>query len=179
MSAQDTAVRTLLLRDDQGNPHAILEPLSGEVTGLDADTGALAIAYDELANLASLIREAHAAISDELLARLDRRGKWTAEVDGFKIEAPSPTAGTVDYDPQALREGLLELVGQGHLDVEAVDAAAEYVEPEPPAPFYKRHLRGIAALEKLGPEVQAVLAAHRVEVKPPPRKVKIKKVAPR
>ena len=103
----------LVLRPEEDKP-AILNPATGAVVPLtDAATDEIAEAHDALADLASQIREAQALASDELLVRMDRRGKWTADVGGFKLKSQSPTAGTTDYDAEGLRTDLLALANRG------------------------------------------------------------------
>lgn len=165
-----------LVHQADGAKPAILNLATGALVDLaQAATDEIAEAHDALSALASQIREAHALASDELLARMDRRGKWTAEVGGFKLKAQSPTAGTVAYDQAALRADLLELVVSGVLDADAVDDAVELVDPPKPEPYLKAKIAGINALLKLGPEVVEVVQRHRIEQPAPARKVTVKR----
>jgi hypothetical protein len=165
----------LVHRPEEDKP-AILNPATGALVPLaDAATDEIAEAHDALSGLASQIREAQALASDEMLARMDRRGKWTADVGDFKLKSQSPTAGTTDYDAEGLRADLLTLVETSVLDQEAVDDAVELVEPPKPEPYLKKKLAGINALLKLGPEVVEVVQRHKIEKPAPARKVTVKR----
>lgn len=152
---------------------ALLNPLTGALVPLDSSTEEIAEALDALADFAWQGREAIALGSDELLRRMDKRGKWTAEVGGYQLKAQSPTAGTTDYDETALRADLLKLVEDGAIDYEAVQDAVELVDPPKPAKYLRLKRAGVAALLKLSPEVVEVVQRHRVEKDPPARKVKV------
>jgi hypothetical protein len=165
-----------LVHRPQEDKPAILNPATGAIITLgDAATDEIAEAHDALTDLASQIREAQSLASDEMLARMDRRGKWTAEVGDFQLKSQSPTAGTTDYEAAALRADLLELVETGVLDEDAVDDAVELVEPPKLEPYLKKKLAGINALLKLGPEVIEVVQRHKIEKPAPARKVTVKR----
>src|SRR5688500_8326408 len=101
-------------------PLTVLHPGTGElvhvltadhllqVAGLGdlqkADVNTLASFVDDLAYFSGISRDASSLVNDELLRRLDRRGKWTLREAGFTIKAPSPDAGVTAYDTDRLRE---------------------------------------------------------------------------
>jgi hypothetical protein len=165
----------LVLRLAEDKP-AILNPLTGAVVPLHvAATDEIAEAVDALGALQSQIREAQALASNELLDRMDKRGKWTANVGPFTLKSQSPTSGTTDYDAEPLRADLLKLVDAGVLAYEAVNDAVELVDPPKPDPYLKKKPAGIAALLKLAPRVVEVVERHRVEKPAPARKVTVKR----
>lgn len=128
---------------------------------------------DEIQHVQSLLNEAKGMLSDELVSRLDKRGKWTLEVEGLKVTAPSPDAGTVSYDPVKLHFALRDLHLTGVIDSEAREATEEWVKPEP---YYKVKLAGVKALLKL-PAAREAIEACRVETTPAPRKAKVSRVS--
>lgn len=72
-----------------------------------------------------------------------------------KTQSPAPAE---EWDALAARSELLELVDEGVLGIEAVDAAFE------PVVTYKPRKAGINALKKLGGRVAEILASHSHEV---------------
>lgn len=148
-------------------PGPLVDPRTGEMLPLDADTGTLAGWVDQLADLERHAREVRARIGEELLHRLDRSAKWTHHLDGFTVTAPSP-APVVEWDAVALRATLRDLEDEGVIDEEAVQAALEVVIT------YKARTAGLNALRKLGSDVAERIAAcgHEVERR---RTVKVKR----
>ena len=125
-------------------------------------TDELAGRLDEVRELRRALGEAERALQDEALARMDRRGAWTAEVGDWRLEASSPEAA-VDYDPDKLKEALGQLVADGLVDQ---DAAGEVFR----ASTVERVMRGqIGRLSKLGGEVAERLAAARLPASKPRR----------
>lgn len=150
----------------------ILNPSTGALVPLDAGTDELAGLVDALEDLRNQAAEARASVERELLDRMDRRGKWTADVGGWRLESSSPNAGTVGYDGERLRRDLLQLVREGVIDREAVDEAVERVRP---APVLKVRKRGVDALRKLGGKVADAVRDAEIESAPPPRRVKVRR----
>ena len=98
------------------------------------------------ANAVELVRvakEAQGVVSDELVRRLDLRGKWTLRDGGFEIKSSSPEAGTVGYDTDLLLAALTGLVENGVIAVEAAHAALEPIVCPAAVPY--ELLREIAA----------------------------------
>jgi hypothetical protein len=57
-------------------------------------------------HLTSLAKEAKGIVSDELVRRMDRVGKWTLHEGGLTIKSSSPAAGTEKYDDERLADAL-------------------------------------------------------------------------
>lgn len=113
-------------------PVRVLDSRTGEKIELDVKEAAT----EQLAAFVEVVREqeiylgaAVGAVEVELLARLDKAGAWTKRVGDpesgvqYEITAPSPTAGTEDYEIGTLRAGLLELLEEGVIDEDAASAA--------------------------------------------------------
>lgn len=137
-----------------------------------ADAEQLAAFTDNADHLTAIAREAKVRVGGELVDRMDRRGKWTFHVGEFDITAPSPDAGATAYDTDMLVAALERLVSDGVIDREAMDAAVELVTPEP---YRKQKAAGIKALLKV-PAARDAVEACRVEVEPPRRTAKVKRV---
>jgi hypothetical protein len=149
----------------------------GIVDPREAETLELAEFTDNAAHLAAITREAKTVVSDELVRRLDRGGKWTRHEEGFKITSPSPAAGSVSFDTEKLRAALADLLDADLIDEEAATAALEHVHPPPPAPYWKQKAAGIGALLKLGGDVAAAIEGCKVDVEPPKRTAKVTRKA--
>lgn len=171
-----------------GNLLAIINETTGEViravtaedllasAGLydieGADDVDLASFMDGADHLLSIAREAKGRVSDELVGRADKRGKWTSHVGEFTVtvKGGSPTAGTTSYDGMVLLEKLAVLVEEDVIAREALEAAVEVVTPEP---FLKVKQAGVKALLSLGGRAAEVVLAAQVPVEPPKRSVKV------
>lgn len=140
-----------------------------------ADTDQLASFTDDTDHLAAIAREAKGMVSEELVRRLDRRGKWTLHAAGFTITAPSPAAGTVAYDTGLLASALEALLKEDLIDREAADAALEEVTPDP---YLKQKPGGIKALLKMGGRVADAIVACGVAGDPPRRTARVKRATP-
>lgn len=139
----------------------------------EADDEQLAAFTDNAKHLTSLAREAAGIVSDELVQRMDRKGRWTLHLGEFTARSSSPTAGTTAYDSDALAVALDELCDEGLIDREGAEAALEWVVPSPPEPYWKQKAAGISALLKLGGRVAEAIEGARVPVEPPKRTVKV------
>lgn len=137
-----------------------------------ADDTELAAFDDGAKHLASIAKEAREDVGAELIRRMDRSGKWTRHVGEFTVTAPSPDAGTLKYESEALRAALVALVPDV-IDMDAVDAAVRLVCPPAPEPYLKQNANGIKALLKLGPAVRAAVEGAQVPVDPPKRTAKV------
>lgn len=109
---------------------------------------------DRVREMREAVQDAQAVLDDEWLRRLDRRGKWTMRVGGFKVEAPSPDAGTTDYDVDELADALEELVNAGEIDLEL---AAEALERKVTVVFLVDCDKAIRELEELAAKDQRVV----------------------
>jgi hypothetical protein len=102
--------------------------LDGDRLG-DAELGELGSFVDNVEHLKRVADEARGIVGDEGIRRLDR--KWTrrVDVDGvtFKLEAPSPEAGTTKYDTDLLKAALERLVAEDLIDPEGARGALEEV----------------------------------------------------
>lgn len=114
----------------------LLDVQTGQLVEIDdittAETDELARVLDEtVAGATAALGEIREAVEQELVARLDRRRKWTLRVGDpaagvqWEISAPSPTAGTTTYDLDELRRSLKNLVHMDEIDEEAAAAALE------------------------------------------------------
>jgi len=114
----------------------VLDARTGEIVQIDdlaeADTEELAsVAVDVIDAQIAVMKGARGMIEDELVARLDRRRKWTVRfgdvADGvqWEIVASSPKAGATTYDVEDLREGLRRLVADQEIDEDAAAAALQ------------------------------------------------------
>jgi hypothetical protein len=157
-----------ILASDAGT--SIVDPRTGEAVLIhDATLDQLAACREWIRDLEHTTREAKGLIDAEVVRRFDATAKWSATVAGFKLSAPSP-APAVEYDAQELRGRLEELVADGVLSMDAVDAAVEVVTG------FKARAAGINALRKLGGPVAAVVEeCSRVVEKP--RRVSVSRVA--
>lgn len=60
--------------------------------------------------------DAKRVLGGEMIERMDRQGEWTVHAPGVEVRAPSPSAGTVEWDAEKLERLLDELVEEGILD---------------------------------------------------------------
>lgn len=111
--------------------------------------------------------EAKRTLGGEAMRRMDRSGDWTMSAPGVKLQAPSPGAGTVDWDAEELDRILDELVAE---DVISREAKLRAVEPQVTLKVIKR---GVAALLKI-PAVRDRIMAARRTVPAPSRKVSVR-----
>jgi hypothetical protein len=141
------------------NP-AVLNPRTGEITELAADTAELArYLADVRAWEMEFLRPAKRAVEEELLRRMDHEASYTLRAGGLEVTGDGP--GRVEYDADVLRDRLRPLVDAGVISRDAFAAAVrERVSYQPMA-------RGLNALRKLGGVVaEAVGAAERPSEKP-------------
>lgn len=101
----------------------LMIPGTGELIPLDGPTDHLAEAFDAISDLERQLRDARGAIRAELLTRLDRENRRSAEVGDWKLEAEAPDQ--TDYDPDELAPILARLVGEEKISAEAMDKALE------------------------------------------------------
>lgn len=141
-------------------------PATGEVLDLEGmATDELAARVDEVRELRDRLADADRAISDELLARMDRRSEWTATVGDWRVEGSSPET-LIDYDLDALEQALQQLVVAGHIDpAAATDAVRTTVTRRPAKARINR-------LIKLGGQVAERINATRTTGSRP-RRVKV------
>ncbi len=137
----------------------------------DAATNALAAFMHNVTTLRGIANEAQGMASDELVARLDRNGKWTLREGGYEIKSSSPEAGTVAYDTDLLREALAELVGEGVVSAQGANAALQRVDPPAPVSYALLHTIRLGLQGSLDfPEFDALMSEIETLVgdEPPP-----------
>lgn len=141
-------------------------PATGELLDLEsAATDSLAQRIDEIRELRGALADAERAISDEVLARMDRRAQWTARVGDYELQARTPSS-EVDYDLGRLREELDGLVAQGLLEPEAATAAFREKRETHPAKTVLRQLL------RAGGEVAERVESCQIPISRP-RRVKV------
>ena len=133
-------------------------PGTGEQLDLDASDDQLATWLKEMQEFRKSMAVIERALKDELLSRMDRRGRWTHHAAGASVSAESPQPGE-DFDGEGLYRELMDIVRDGELDREAVDAAIELLPVS-----YKVKKSGITALRRIGGRAAAAVEAHRIEL---------------
>jgi hypothetical protein len=110
----------------------IVHPVTGEILNLSGESiERLAELTVDLQKDRESIAAFDQALSDALLAHLDRSALWTQRVGEptddvqYELKAPSPTAGTESYPPDRLGSALDDLVGA---DVISEDAASNALQ---------------------------------------------------
>jgi hypothetical protein len=128
----------------------ILNPATGELVALDADTNVLAGYLEAAREHASAMQTFIRELSTEITARMDRAATWTAHLGGLTVKGEAPKSP--EYDGRILHRELSELERMGLIDSRARTEAVERVEE------FKARKRGINALRKLNnPEINAAL----------------------
>ena len=93
-------------------------------TATDQELAAIRAACEEVA---LDIVKANQLLGDEILARMDRAAEWTRHVrfgeSEYTFTAPSPNAGTTEYDQDILEIALTELVNSGVIDADTAAKA--------------------------------------------------------
>lgn len=97
-------------------------PTTGEEILRDAPSEKLVQAIKEIDSDVNALGAARAAINVELLERMDKSAKWTQNIGGMTVTAPSPEAW-VDYDTEALADSIRTLVDDDVISEEAYDQA--------------------------------------------------------
>jgi hypothetical protein len=185
-------------------PETLPAPLvlpSGETIALrDAEPEELADFTDRLRQLEEALADARGHLEREWIRRLDRRGKWTLRVAGFEVTAPSPEAGTTDYDVDALAAELDLLVAEDVIDRELaaealerkltvtfvleeehelqtlIEAAKKDHRVKKAEPARTPKAGAIARVEKVGDAAKEAIARARRERPGPARRPKVKRV---
>lgn len=116
------------------NDIVLYDPTVGEIIRLNAAQAPdeqLADVYEStIPRLEAQLKAAKEIVSDELVGRLDRNGRWTLRVGDHRdvqwvINAPSPDVGTSFVDAHVLDEVLGELMEEGVISQQAASAALE------------------------------------------------------
>jgi hypothetical protein len=145
---------------------------TGEVLSLrDSSTEELAVYVDALQQLHVEMGHAERAVSEELLARLDRDANWTWRGGGFEVTAPSPEAGTTTYLADALEGELRALIERGTIsELAASKACQRHLALELEVPWSADHralaqkVKKAVGIQVGGVDVQVRLAEARTKV---------------
>lgn len=146
---------------------AVLNPITGEVVALDAPTDHLGEWLDNVRDFEGAIREQKAAVTAELLRRMDNEATWTVHAGPFKLTGRSPEPETV-YDAARLRAVLEQLVADDLISERAMNEACE------PIVELKPRKAGIAKLLKLGGAVRRLIE-QCAEDREPTRYVRVQR----
>lgn len=110
----------------------VVHPLTGEILDLASESVRdLAERVVDLQEHRQRIGDFDQALSDALLDHLDRSAQWTQRVGDLmagrqlEIKAPSPSAGTESYPPDALVVALDELTGANLISEDAASKALQ------------------------------------------------------
>jgi hypothetical protein len=146
---------------------ALVNARTGEALTLDSPTGDLARLLDDIKTYEGELRDVKAAVSREILKRMDQQVSWTINLpgEGLKLTGLSPDP-VKSYDGPALRDALYELVDEGLLTIDAVNAAVETVV------ISKPRMHAIANLRKLGGRVKETVDSYETET-PRDRRVSV------
>jgi hypothetical protein len=145
---------------------AVVDPRTGEVLVIaEATTDMLAMFLDNVRDTERAQRAQKAAVTRELLGRMDAEASWTARVGDYVLRGDGPGDKT-EYDAEQLYEALSEYVDSGVISEGAREAAVERTYS------YKAKARGIRALEKLGGGIADAIRRHSREV-PKDRRVSV------
>lgn len=152
-------------------PEGIVNPETGELVPLPA------VATPRLARMLGLVQhnidayldalyQAKRMLGDEMIKRMDKSASWTVHEPGVEVTAPSPKAGSVDWNAEKLDGILSELVEENVIDREARLRAVW------PDTVYKTDKRAISALLKI-PGVAERVESARITSPASSRKVKV------
>lgn len=111
-----------------GQQVVVAHPKTREVielgTASDQELAAIRVACEEVA---LELKRADELLGQEVLTRMDRSAEWTRRVrigeNEYVFTAPSPNAGTTEYDPDILEIALSELVDSHVIDAETAAKA--------------------------------------------------------
>lgn len=117
---------------EQTTEVVLYNPASGEVLTVaveTADDEQLADVLEAtIPDIAEQLKDAKETVGREVLARLDRSGRWTRRVGNpknvqWEISAPSPVAGTETVDVDVLSDVIDEALDERIIDQSAAGAA--------------------------------------------------------
>lgn len=124
-------------------PTQAVDPQSGEVLALDRPTEDLGAFLYRVRDFESRLKEAKALVSEEILRRQDADASWTTRAGDYELKGASPQPKT-EWDAEALKIILFDLMSEGLISVNAADAALKTET------VYKPQPKGLNALMKLG-----------------------------
>lgn len=128
----------------------VVSERTGERLTADSPTEDLGAWLADIRDTEGRIREAKRAVTRELIRRMDKNAEWTTRIPGYKLSAPSPKPVT-QYDGVGLHVGLSDMVADGTISFEAMDAAVQEIVE------YRVKAAGVNALRKLGGKVAELI----------------------
>lgn len=110
------------------NDIVVAHPATGEVIALATSSDEqIAQVREAIDEMALRLKQTDTAIGGEMLTRMDRAAEWTRRVRigdrEYTFTAPSPQAGSTEYDADLLELALTELVNGGIIDPDTADKA--------------------------------------------------------
>src|SRR3954454_15901157 len=99
----------------------VRNPFTGEVVDLLADTATLAQVLRDIKRLDEEKKDLVKAIQREVIGRMDLDAKWTMHFPGVDLVSQSPRR--LEYNGEALKKVLEELVAEGLISLDAAKAA--------------------------------------------------------
>lgn len=151
---------------DSAAPRLLPNTFTGEAIDLDAPTEALAKDLLYLRELDTERKQLVRAVSDELLARMDKSAAWTLHFPGLDLTGDTPKRR--EYKPERVLKVLEELVADGTIRKEAAQKAIERKVS------YSVKKSGVNAIKKLGGDVAKKLAGCEVPLPDASRRVSVK-----
>lgn len=133
----------------------VIHPTTGEIVALDAPTDVLAEHILDVRDLEGALRSHKAAVTRELLNRMDTAATWTVKANRLKVAGVSPFEEV--YDGEALWNGLHSIARDVGLAPESIEAAITEER------VYKVSKRGLNQLRKLGGEVAKIIDRCKTE----------------
>jgi hypothetical protein len=170
--ATDTSTESMELETTQATeveetaPRLLPNTFTGEAIDLDGPTESLAKDLLYLRELDTERKSLVRAVSDELLARMDKDAKWTLHFPGLDLTGDTPKRR--EYNSERVLKVLEELVTAGTINKEAAQKAIERKVS------YTVKKSGVNAIKKLGGEVAKKLAGCEVPLPDASRRVAVK-----
>lgn len=127
----------------------VANPFTGEVVDLAADTATLAGILRQAKRFDEEKKDFVKAVQREVIARMDKDASWTMHFPGLDLVSQSPRR--VEYNGEALKKVLEELVAEGLISLDAAKAAIKREVK------YSAKKRGVDALKKVSDDVKARL----------------------
>jgi hypothetical protein len=141
-------------------------PHTGEQVDLAAiPPEGIAQILDEIKEVESRLREFKGEVAAVVIPEFDRQRKWTVDAGPYKLSAPSDASEEV-FDVDALSFALTQLVDDGVISSDAMDAACELVQT------WKVKKAGLNALRK-SPKLAEVIDGCVSLREPEGRKVRV------
>ncbi|HEY1690020.1 MAG TPA: hypothetical protein VGF95_14290 [Solirubrobacteraceae bacterium] len=146
----------------------VIHPATGELLDLDqASTDQLGHWLLDARELDQRVREEKRAVTQEILARMDREARHTFHGSDLELKGDGPKIPT-EYDATPLRAELQEFVDGQVISPEALDRAIEVQE------VLKPRAEGLNALRALGGPIAECVERHAHPKERHERKVSVK-----